>query len=316
MADYILFEEPTGYALFKVNLKPEEVGSRLKEVQSAANDLAKLGKMIELVSFSPFKGAAEALENANLISEGIMSDYLRDFLDLNLPKKGKDKVSLGISDKNLGQSIKDVFQQVDTVSNEATQDLLRGVRQFGLTLLKGLDEGDLERAQLGLGHAYSRSKVKFSTTKNDNHIIQAIAIVDQLDKDINVYAMRVKEWYGWHFPELKQFVSDNHDYAKLVTIIEDKSTLSESKIHDLAAVVNDDEATAQQIIQASKTSMGQDLSENDMECVLEFAQRVVEITEFRAELFAYLVSKMHHVAPNLSELIGEEIGRASSRERS
>ena len=39
-------------------------------------------------------------------------------------------------------------------------------------------------------------------------IIQAIALLDQMDKDINTFAMRVKEWYSWHFPELKQIISD------------------------------------------------------------------------------------------------------------
>lgn len=36
----------------------------------------------------------------------------------------------------------------------------------------------------------------------DTMIVQAIGLLDELDKEINTYAMRVKEWYGWHFPEL------------------------------------------------------------------------------------------------------------------
>jgi len=48
------------------------------------------------------------------------------------------------------------------------------------------------QAQLGLAHSYSRSKVKFNVNKVDNMIIQAIALVDQLDKDLNTFAMRVR----------------------------------------------------------------------------------------------------------------------------
>ncbi len=33
-------------------------------------------------------------------------------------------------------------------------------------------------------------------------IVQAIGLLDELDKEINTYAMRVREWYGWHFPEM------------------------------------------------------------------------------------------------------------------
>ena len=61
---------------------------------------------------------------------------------------------------------------------------------------------DLKRAQLGLAHSYSRAKVKFNVNKVDNMIIQAIALLDTLDKDVNTFVMRVREWYSWHFPEL------------------------------------------------------------------------------------------------------------------
>lgn len=54
--------------------------------------------------------------------------------------------------------------------------------------------------QLGLSHSLSRYKLKFSADKVDTMVIQAVGLLDELDKEINTYAMRVKEWYGWHFP--------------------------------------------------------------------------------------------------------------------
>lgn len=38
----------------------------------------------------------------------------------------------------------------------------------------------------------------------DTMIVQAIGLLDELDKEINTYAMRVKEWFGWHFPEMSK----------------------------------------------------------------------------------------------------------------
>lgn len=307
--DYLLFEEPTGYAVFKVKLQQDDIGSRLSEVQEQINDFGSFTKLVELVSFAPFKGAAEALENANDISEGLVSENLKTVLDLNLPKASKDNaVTLGISDKNLGPSIKEIFPYVDCIANELAQDLLRGIRLHGEKLLKGLQAGDLDRAHLGLGHAYSRAKVKFSVQKNDNHIIQSIALLDQLDKDINTFAMRVKEWYGWHFPELAKLVPDNYNFARLVLFIKDKASLNDDSLHDLAALLNEDAGIAQRVIDNARISMGQDLSETDMDNVCVFAQRVVSLIEYRRQLYDYLCEKMHTVAPNLSELIGEVIG--------
>lgn len=233
-------------------------------------------------------------------------------MEVNLPKSSKKKkVVLGVSDKNLAGSIKAAFPTVDCETgdtSEVVQDLLRGVRLHAPKLLKQLQEGDVERAQLGLGHAYSRAKVKFSVQKNDNHIIQAIATLDQLDKAVNTFSMRVREWYSWHFPELIKIVSDNHRYAKLSLLIGDKTTLSDDRLHEIAAVVDDDANIAQSIIDAARVSMGQDLSEADMENVAAFARRVVSLADYRKSLYSYLVSKMGIVAPNLAALIGEVVG--------
>ena len=49
-------------------------------------------------------------------------------------------------------------------------------------------------------------------------IVQAIGLLDDLDKELNTYAMRVREWYGWHFPEMTKIVNDNIKYAKVVSV--------------------------------------------------------------------------------------------------
>ena len=177
-------------------------------------------------------------------------------------------------------------------------------------LLKGLQTGDISRAQLGLGHAYSRAKVKFSVQKNDNHIIQAIATLDHLDKAVNTFSMRVREWYGWHFPELVKIVSENQKYARCALFIGDKKSLaqSEDKLHELATYVDEDETTARAIIEAARVSMGQDISDQDMENVMMFAKRTVDLANYRKTLGNYLTSKMGIVAPNLAALIGETVG--------
>ena len=54
-------------------------------------------------------------------------------------------------------------------------------------------------------------------------IIQAIGLLDDLDKELNTYAMRVREWYGWHFPELAKIIQDNILYAKAVKLMGDRS---------------------------------------------------------------------------------------------
>jgi hypothetical protein len=53
-------------------------------------------------------------------------------------------------------------------------------------------------------------------------IVQAIGLLDDLDKELNTYAMRVREWYGWHFPELTKIIQDNIQYARSVKLMGDR----------------------------------------------------------------------------------------------
>lgn len=69
-----------------------------------------------------------------------------------------------------------------------------------------------------------------------------------------------------------------------------------------------DEEKAKDILEAAKSSMGQDISPIDLLNIESFAKRVISLAEYRHKLHTYLLDKMHAVAPNLSSLIGEVVG--------
>lgn len=69
---------------------------------------------------------------------------------------------------------------------------------------------------LGLAHSLGRYKLKFSPDKVDTMIVQAVSLLDDLDKELNNYMMRCREWYGWHFPELSKILQDNITFIKVV----------------------------------------------------------------------------------------------------
>ncbi|KAL1843955.1 hypothetical protein VTJ49DRAFT_6359 [Mycothermus thermophilus] len=312
VVNYLLFESAVGFSVFEVVHQADTVGLELPEVKEAMKTLDKFGKMVQLRSFNPWTSAAHGLEAINLISEGIMPEHLKNTLELNLPQTSgkKSKIVLGVVDKRLAGEISAAFPGVQCEAadtSEVVAALLRGIRLHANKLLKGLQEGDIGRAQLGLGHAYSRAKVKFSVHKNDNHIIQGIATLDALDKGINQAAMRVREWYGWHFPELIRIVSDNHTYCKLVLAIGNKKTVTDESLDDFANLLNQDQDKAEAIIQAAKISMGQDISDVDLEMIRDLATNVVKMAEYRRILAESLDKKMGDVAPNLQVILGTPV---------
>merc|ERR1712051_787060 len=297
----VLFEHAAGYALFRVR-EFEEVAAFLPQVEEAVSDVSKFSSVVNLIGFFPFKTAGDALSNINSVSEGIVSDDLKLFLETNMPK---GKAVLGVSDSKLSASINDACG-IKCSHIGVVPEVIRGIRQHFAKLVKGFSASTSDKSQLGLSHSYSRAKVKFNVNKSDNMIIQSIALLDQLDKDINTCCMRIREWYSYHFPELIKIVPENALYAKVVKLVKNRKELTAEKLEALEAILMDS-ARAQAVIDASKSSMGMDISPVDLLNIDMFASRVIGITEYRKELSTYLRSKMSVVAPNLAALIGDVV---------
>lgn len=305
---YVLYESALGYTLFK-GQEFEDIGAELETVQAAVQNLAEFGKICKLHAFIPFSSAQDALDNINAVSEGVVHPKLKSFLEAKLPavkNPKKAKFALGVNDHRLGQQIKDDCN-IPCQFIGIVPEMLRGIRLHFGKFVKSISDTHIQKAQLGLGHSYSRCKVKFNVNRSDNMIIQAISILDQLDKDINTFSMRIKEWYGYHFPELVKIVVDNYEYARVAQFVKRRSSLTDESVEKLEEILMDS-GKAQLVLDASRHSMGMDVSEIDLLNIDSFATRVVSLSEYRKQLHTYLVEKMGMVAPNLATLIGEQVG--------
>jgi len=300
----VLYEHATGYGLFRVK-EFEEIAMLESAVEESVTDISAFNAVVSFQAFNPFKNAEDALSNINAVSEGLCTDQLKFFLQANMPKKVK-KVTMGVLDPKLGAAVSETIG-VKVSHVGVVPEIIRGLRLHFAKLVKGMTPEGSSKAQLGLGHAYSRAKVKFNVHKSDNMIIQSIALLDQLDKDVNTFSMRIREWYSYHFPELVKIVPDNYTFAKCVKVIKNRKELTDDAIAKLEEVVMDS-AKAKAIVDASKTSMGMDISQVDLMNIDMFANRVVALAEYRKELSKYLQDKMSNVAPNLATLIGDVVG--------
>jgi nucleolar protein 58 len=271
-------------------------------------DSKKASKAMELVSFEPFADTAEAVAAATATLDGKVSKQLKDFL-----KSAKKKLkgdSMAVEDKALALSIKDEgIKNLQVVHDSKSQEIFRGIRQYFNDLMSpegdgGISTEDLKAMQLGLSHSLSRYKLKFSADKVDTMVIQAVGLLDELDKEINTYAMRVKEWYGWHFPELQALVSDNAKYAQLVLKCGMRPEFSQT---DLSSIL-DDETVEASVKEAAEISMGTEIADLDILNIKSLAEQVMSLTEYRAQLFEYLKNRMNAIAPNLTILVGELVG--------
>jgi nucleolar protein 58 len=298
MSLFILTETSAGYALLKS--KDKKLFKR-ESLPEDANTAEGISNLFKLKNFKKFDSAATAVEEAASIIEGKVTPLLTEVLkDL----KDEKKASLAVADVKLGNAISKVpGLSLELIADSSTADAFRAIRENLITLIPGLAPSDMSAMSLGLSHSLARHKLKFSPDKIDTMIVQAIGLLDDLDKELNTYAMRVKEWYGWHFPELAKILNDNIAYSKLVLKMGMRTNWETT---DLAEILPEEIEGA--VKTAADRSMGTEISEEDLENIQALATQVVEFAEYRQRLASYLTSRMNAIAPNLTALVGDLVG--------
>lgn len=295
----VLFETAAGYCLFKV-LDDGKVksGDDLSELFATPD---KANEMVKLHAFCPFEDTTNALAGACSVIDGKLDKSLKKFLKKSIVDQDmKDK--LLVSDHKLGGIIKEKVG-IKCVYSTAHQELFRGIRSQIESLITGISVASMTSMQLGLSHSLSRYKLKFSPDKVDTMIVQAIALLDDIDKELNTYAMRAREWYGVHFPELSKIITDNMVFARTVKVLGMRESIDTAPLSDCLP-----EDIEQEVREAVKISMGTEISQDDIDNISFLCDQVIEMNEYRTQLFEYLKNRMNAIAPNLSVMVGELVG--------
>ncbi|CBQ72940.1 probable NOP58-required for pre-18S rRNA processing [Sporisorium reilianum SRZ2] len=303
----VLFETAVGFCLF--NVSDSSKLEATKNLHQSLDSAEGASNLLKLSAIHRFTNTAEAVEDISAINEGKMSKSLKKFLtDEIVEGKGKEKENLIVAESKLASNIAKKLGIQVTYDSELL-DLYRGIRENLATLLSSsdddasLDPRDLNTMSLGLSHSLSRYKLKFSPDKVDTMVVQAIGLLDDLDKEINIYAMRVKEWYGWHFPEMGKIITDNLAYAKVIRAMGFRTNASATDFSEILP-----EEIEETLKAAAEISMGTEISETDLEHIWSLCDQVISITQYRTQLYQYLQNRMAAIAPNLTALVGDLVG--------
>ncbi|PHH63292.1 hypothetical protein CDD81_6149 [Ophiocordyceps australis] len=298
MSLFVLAETPAGYGLFK---SADKKLFKNDDVAAELNRPEKLVEMLKLKKFVKFESAAMALEEAASLRDGKVPPLLTSLLE---DLQSEKKASLAVADAKLGNAISSLPKlNISPVSGSNTMDVFRGIREHLPSLIPGLAQESIDRMSLGLSHSISRHKLKFSVDKIDSMIIQAVRLIDDMDKELNLFAMRTKEWYGWHFPELAKLLNDNIAYARLVVAVGFRANFSETDLSEILP-----EHIEEAVKKAAEISMGTDITQDDLDNIQSLAEQVIQYTEYRGQLSSYLESRMRAIAPNLTALLGYLVG--------
>jgi nucleolar protein 58 len=294
---YLLFETAVGYALFKID---DSKFSQVESWKDLPSNSAGAAKLFKLVAFKQFEDAKDVLQASVKMINGKLSKTLAKFLKKNILSKDLQHKLL-VGDKKIAGEIGKELG-IACESTDKTLEFTRCLRTHMADLLADFNIAEAPHMSLSLAHGLGRFNVKFSADKVDTMIIQAISLHEDLDKEINNYMMRLKEWYGYHFPELIAQVADPITYVKVVKAIGKRNNTNSISLEELVG-----EEADHKIKQASDVSMGTEISDQDEEFILKLTDQILELDTYRSNLEEYLRNRMLSVAPNLSNLVGEII---------
>jgi nucleolar protein 56 len=149
-----------------------------------------------------------------------------------------------------------------------------------------------------------RRQLRAFAKRRDLLAAQGIRAIDDLDKTYNLFAIRTREWYSVHFPELDQLIPDHDLYLRLVEKlgIRDNFTVENLLQFGLS------KEKAQIIEEKARNSIGADLSDFDIKPIQTLAKMANDMYELRQELVTYIDAVMREVAPNITALVGSLLG--------
>lgn len=187
-------------------------------------------------------------------------------------------------------------------SNLAENFIKENLRKIALE--KGFVKDQVEFNQFlsKVSAELTKIRIKKALSK-DKIIIQVNGAIEELDKTINIFVERVREWYSLHFPEMDRIVSSHERYLKIIRDFGSREKINEK---DLA--------------EFKEKSMGMNFSPEDIKALQDFTTSVLKLYETREELSKYLEKILNEVAPNFSEiathmLAAKFISKAGSLEK-
>ncbi len=242
----------------------------------------------------------ESVQNIKNLSSGIASDQLKRLLD-NLPK---DAV-ITTANPDLRDALSAISPApIEYRSNAPPIKWFLNIHDTHLVdrnTVKSIEEIHHFRRQVGL--TLARSAVSEASEEKDQSLKHAIDGVEEVDKSINVIAMRLREWYSLHFPMLNDIIEDHEQFASVVHVCGDRKNLTKENLSK--TIIPD---SIKEKVLSSSDTLGAIMSEFDLTVIQSLSTSVLNLYQQRRELESYVSAVMEKIAPNITSLVGPLVG--------
>lgn len=253
----------------------------------------------EVLDLEYYRDVKEASESITEINRGVLPEVLEKILP-----RLKRYEKLITDNPRIAELLGGKGFKVELVKNcSVTKEFRESLPEYALNkgLIRKREEiDDLERMVL---YEIAKAEVRGVSARRDLYAAQMIRALDDIDKSINLFSGRIREWYGFHFPELDKMVDSHEVYAKLILKVGKRENWNPDALKD--AGIHDEEA--RKLIEAARDSIGADMLDEDLDILQSFCKTILNLFDIREKIALHLEKVMMEVAPNLASIIGSSI---------
>ncbi|KON29752.1 hypothetical protein AC477_05545 [miscellaneous Crenarchaeota group-1 archaeon SG8-32-1] len=258
-------------------------------------------KLVEKVFFS--KKPSETAEKLRKIEQG---KVIEEIVALVESLRSKGYTNFVFENKEMVKEIHEKLniEAIAKPSSKAGNILRENLETFALE--SGyFEKKEQVRARIhNVSIELAKMKVKKTVEKRDMLVAQAVLSVDDLDKSLNLFMNRMREWYGLHFPELDRLLDKHETYVRLVANLGTRENFTIENLENEGIP----KIKANSIAEVAAASMGADINLEDFSQIKDMCNKILDLYSLRQSLEKYVDLVMEEVAPNIRVIGGSLLG--------
>ncbi|KAM0680362.1 hypothetical protein GINT2_001418 [Glugoides intestinalis] len=264
---HLLSEHVGGFELF-------EVKSFETLAQSSFNDYMALNQVVNHVSTLPTLDVADVASQIRQLEIGIISESLKNFLEIN-----------NVKVLHCDKSLKSALEKIG-IAQKTSPNIQRGVK---MNIHKITKKNLNNQLLLGVSHSIARENIKYDLAREDNIAIYTASEIEHIEQDIEKLNEKMMKLISWYIP------GTNNDTVSFVFDLLNGQEVVEEP------------STKEELVRKIKQDALNKIPADEFNILKEYLQQIMEKKKAFEELEAYLAEKMKVLAPNLRQILGDRL---------
>ncbi|MCD6125641.1 MAG: hypothetical protein J7J19_01375 [Thaumarchaeota archaeon] len=252
----------------------------------------------ELVAYRLFKGDLALIASKfSRVSNGELVDEVKSLMD-EILNKGIEEVA--VQPSTLISALSQNYREVSFKELEEPINIEEVFVRNGLVR----DSDEYRRKVKEVIDSLLVTELKEAVARRDVMIVHAVHVLEDLDKQINMFYTRCREWYGLHFPELADLIDEPEEYMRIVAELGSRKNYTVEGLKKILGSAR----KAEDVLEKARISIGAEMSPEDEERVKDVAREGLRLIKLKREQENYIKELMSAEAPNLSAIAGPILG--------